>query len=329
MGAGHPALQRAVRKILGRRRSDRSDRPRGVVGARSTAPGYILVNPLHAAAPITPMEPSPYLPTSRRFVNPLYLRPEAIPEFADAAPSGPDPQVTASTAGERAGARDADRQRRGVERQARRARKRLPGQAIRRPPTRLRGFPRTRRRRSSTPSRPGVRWPSGTARTGIAGRRNSRTRQAPAVADFAAKHADSRRFSPLAAVAARRPAGRAQSTAMRAGMELGIMHDLAVGVRPERSRRLGDAGRPRARRHRGRAAGRVQPARPGLVAAAVATRPARRSGLRAVPGHGQRDPAARRAASASTTSSGCSGCGGSPRARRPPRAPMCATTTRR
>ena len=31
MGAGHPALQRAVRKILGRRRFDRPDRPRGVV----------------------------------------------------------------------------------------------------------------------------------------------------------------------------------------------------------------------------------------------------------------------------------------------------------
>ena len=44
--------------------------------------GYVLVNPLHAAAPTAPMEPSPYLPTSRRFVNPLYLRVEAIPEFA-------------------------------------------------------------------------------------------------------------------------------------------------------------------------------------------------------------------------------------------------------
>jgi 4-alpha-glucanotransferase len=43
---------------------------------------YLLVNPLHAAAPTSPMEPSPYLPTSRRFVNPLYLRVEAIPEFA-------------------------------------------------------------------------------------------------------------------------------------------------------------------------------------------------------------------------------------------------------
>ncbi|MCL2315723.1 MAG: 4-alpha-glucanotransferase [Actinomycetia bacterium] len=43
---------------------------------------YVLVNPLHAASPIPPMEPSPYLPSSRRFVNPLYIRPEAIPEFA-------------------------------------------------------------------------------------------------------------------------------------------------------------------------------------------------------------------------------------------------------
>ena len=31
--------------------------------------GFILVNPLHAAAPIAPMKPSPYLPTSRRFVS--------------------------------------------------------------------------------------------------------------------------------------------------------------------------------------------------------------------------------------------------------------------
>src|SRR5262245_44877179 len=43
---------------------------------------FVLVNPLHAAAPTPPMEPSPYLPTSRRFVNPLYLRVEAIAEYA-------------------------------------------------------------------------------------------------------------------------------------------------------------------------------------------------------------------------------------------------------
>ncbi|MGK2881890.1 MAG: 4-alpha-glucanotransferase [Mycobacterium sp.] len=45
--------------------------------------GYLLVNPLHAAAPTAPMEPSPYLPTSRRFVNPIYLRVEAIQEYGE------------------------------------------------------------------------------------------------------------------------------------------------------------------------------------------------------------------------------------------------------
>jgi 4-alpha-glucanotransferase len=53
-----------------------------VWSASAHGAGYVLVNPLHAAAPTKPMEPSPYLPTSRRFVNPLYLRVEAIPEFA-------------------------------------------------------------------------------------------------------------------------------------------------------------------------------------------------------------------------------------------------------
>jgi 4-alpha-glucanotransferase len=44
--------------------------------------GFVLVNPLHAAEPAAPMEPSPYLPSTRRFVNPLYLRVEAIEEYA-------------------------------------------------------------------------------------------------------------------------------------------------------------------------------------------------------------------------------------------------------
>ena len=43
---------------------------------------FVLVNPLHAAEPVPPMEPSPYLPTTRRFANPLYLRVEAIAEYA-------------------------------------------------------------------------------------------------------------------------------------------------------------------------------------------------------------------------------------------------------
>jgi len=44
--------------------------------------GFVLINPLHAPAPTTPIEPSPYLPVTRRFVSPLYIRVEQIPEHA-------------------------------------------------------------------------------------------------------------------------------------------------------------------------------------------------------------------------------------------------------
>lgn len=42
---------------------------------------FVLINPLHAAEPVPPVEPSPYLPTTRRFFHPLYLRVEHIPEY--------------------------------------------------------------------------------------------------------------------------------------------------------------------------------------------------------------------------------------------------------
>ena len=44
--------------------------------------GWVLVNPLHAAEPVPPIEPSPYLPVTRRFVNPTYVRVEDVPEYA-------------------------------------------------------------------------------------------------------------------------------------------------------------------------------------------------------------------------------------------------------
>ena len=43
---------------------------------------YLLINPVHAAQPVPPVEDSPYLPTSRRFVNPIYISVEAVPEFS-------------------------------------------------------------------------------------------------------------------------------------------------------------------------------------------------------------------------------------------------------
>ncbi len=51
--------------------------------ARDLGAGFVLINPLHAAEPVPPISASPYLPMSRRWVSPLYLRIEDIPEFQD------------------------------------------------------------------------------------------------------------------------------------------------------------------------------------------------------------------------------------------------------
>ena len=41
--------------------------------------GTLMINPLHAATPVVPIQPSPYYPSSRQYRNPLYLRIEDIP----------------------------------------------------------------------------------------------------------------------------------------------------------------------------------------------------------------------------------------------------------
>lgn len=45
--------------------------------------GTVLLNPLDAVTPVAPRETSPYYPTSRRFLDPLYLAVEEVPGVAD------------------------------------------------------------------------------------------------------------------------------------------------------------------------------------------------------------------------------------------------------
>ena len=304
------------RPLVGPRRPRRPGRPGRLERARTHGAGFVLVNPLHAAEPVPPMEPSPYLPTTRRFVNPIYLRVEDIPRGRGTAVDRPR---RGRAAGRRRcaalnRARDAARPRRRLDGQARGARAGLTQPRVARPP-------------------------------GAASRRSARARARGCV-DFATWCALAERYGLPTVDLARRAArptlrggagaprgavrpGRlplwlqwcldeqlaaAQRTARDGGHGAsGVVHDLAVGVHPERRRHLG-AARTSSRRgvHGRRPAGRVQPAGPGLEPAAVATRPARRARLRAVPRHDPRACCGTPAACGSTTSSGCSGCGGCP-----------------
>ncbi|WP_228898531.1 4-alpha-glucanotransferase [Streptomyces sp. DH1] len=55
---------------------------------RALGSGFVQVNPLHAAVPGAPTDPSPYRPSSRRFPDPVHLRIEDVPEFAYVADPG-------------------------------------------------------------------------------------------------------------------------------------------------------------------------------------------------------------------------------------------------
>lgn len=48
---------------------------------RTLGAGFVQINPLHAAVPGRPTDPSPYRPSSRLFPDPVHLHVESIPEY--------------------------------------------------------------------------------------------------------------------------------------------------------------------------------------------------------------------------------------------------------
>jgi 4-alpha-glucanotransferase len=62
------------------------------LGARGA--DVLLVNPMHAVTPVLPIQPSPYFPSSRRFANQVGVAVDALPEYA-AAPASVRAQVDA------------------------------------------------------------------------------------------------------------------------------------------------------------------------------------------------------------------------------------------
>jgi 4-alpha-glucanotransferase len=205
----------------------------GVWSAAEHGADFVLVNPLHAAEPVPPLEPSPYLPTSRRFTNPLYLRVERIPEYASASA---EQREAVTDLRREAGsfsvssAEPIDRDRSWT---AKRAALEIVF-AVPRTPGRELSFAAYRRREGS-----GLQdfatwavlselhgphvdaWPD-----------ELRRPDSPAVTAFAAEHERAVEFQCWLQWLLDEQLAAAQQAGLRAGMSLGVMHDLAVGVHP-------------------------------------------------------------------------------------------------
>jgi 4-alpha-glucanotransferase len=194
--------------------------------------GYILINPLHAAEPVAPMEPSPYLPTTRRFANPVYLRVERIPEYADASESV-RAEVVALREELLARPGILDRVDRDASWSAKRAALSLVHDVPRTPGREL-AFKAYREREGSgledyatwcalaeVHSADWSTWPA-----------DLQDPRSPEVAAFRDAHPSEVGFHLWLQWVLDEQLAATQQAAVGAGMSLGIMHDLAVGVHP-------------------------------------------------------------------------------------------------
>ncbi|MCV2396240.1 4-alpha-glucanotransferase [Actinotalea sp. M2MS4P-6] len=199
-------------------------------GSGRAGADFLLVNPLHAGECVPPLTPSPYLPTTRRFVHPLYVRPEDVPEVAYL------PIAERSLVEWQAEvARPLSADPGPIDRDAVWATKKVALEVIHAAPrsaarqARFEHF-RTEQGRGledfamwcALSERYGEDWPA-----------DASDRTSPLVQQLRAELADRIDFYCWLQWVADEQLAEAQRTAREAGMRLGIMHDLAVGVHPE------------------------------------------------------------------------------------------------
>lgn len=195
--------------------------------ARDLGADFVLVNPLHAAQPVAPMEPSPYLPTTRRFANPLYLRVQELPAYPllDAAARDRVQELAARAAELTTSDRidrdaawalkrealrlvfEADDDTRGLEEYADARGLGLTDFATWSAIAEVLGDDRD--------------WPEELADP-----------RSDAVTAFRAEHADLVRFHTWLQWQLARQLAAVQESALADGMRVGVVHDLAVGVHP-------------------------------------------------------------------------------------------------
>ncbi len=193
---------------------------------------FVLVNPLHAAEPVPPLEPSPYLPSSRRFFSPLYLRVEAIGEFSELAPAAAA-RIRAIGDRLRTTLADVDAIDRDAAWSAKLDALRLVYGAPRSAGREL-DLQAYRRRQGDALIRFAT-WSVLAVEFGNDARTwPDRYRDAASVdvAVYAAAHEDDIDFTCWLQWVLDEQLGHAQERAVNAGMGLGTMHDLAVGVHP-------------------------------------------------------------------------------------------------
>jgi 4-alpha-glucanotransferase len=193
---------------------------------------FLLVNPLHAAEPVAPLEPSPYLPTSRRFFNPLYVRVERVVEYAGL-PAGSRATVEALAADVHARLDDADVIDRDTAWTAKRAALEIVHAAPRSAGREkdLAAF----RARHGRALQDFATWSVIAAEHGDDYRlwpQDLQDVHSPAVAAYAEQHRHEVDFETWLQWVVDEQLQQAQAKAVGAGMALGTMHDLAVGVHP-------------------------------------------------------------------------------------------------
>ncbi|MBV8305634.1 MAG: 4-alpha-glucanotransferase [Acidimicrobiia bacterium] len=82
-GWGWAAQLYAARSLRSWGIGDLMDLDRLARWAAASGARFVLINPLHAAAPVLPQDPSPYNPSTRRFRSVLYLAVERVPGATD------------------------------------------------------------------------------------------------------------------------------------------------------------------------------------------------------------------------------------------------------
>ncbi|MFD3587519.1 4-alpha-glucanotransferase [Streptomyces sp. NPDC058683] len=196
---------------------------------RTAGAGFVQVNPLHAAVPGPPTDPSPYRPSSRRFPDPVHLRLESVPEYV------PDPALAERAGRLRAAVLD---QGAHIDRDAVWELKREALEALAAVPlasARQAAYDAFRAEQGpaledhatwyALAERHGSdwhRWPEAL-----------RDPRSPETARARAELADRVAFHSRLAWLTDTQLTAAQHTAREAGMPVGIVHDLAVGVHPQ------------------------------------------------------------------------------------------------